>query len=91
MIGVYSTRPRVLGADKGGITRIGRDEIPVAIVGIGPVNVTAKGDPVRRGDLLVSSALPGRAIRAGRNPRVGTVVGKALAELPSGGGVTTCS
>ena len=42
LIGVYSTRPAVLGADKGGITRVGKQEIPVAITGIVPVKATAQ-------------------------------------------------
>jgi hypothetical protein len=86
VMGVYSTRPAVLGADKGGVTRVGADEIPVAITGIVPVKVTAANGAIRPGDLLVTSREPGRAMRASANPRVGTVVGKALGALPRGRG-----
>jgi hypothetical protein len=87
LIGVYSTRPGVLGADKGGITRVGRDDVPVAITGIVPVKVTARNGAIRPGDLLTSSSIPGRAMNAGANPRIGTVLGKALGALPRGNGV----
>jgi hypothetical protein len=86
VIGVYSTRPAVLGADKGGITRVGKDDVPVAITGIVPVKVTAQNGPIRPGDLLTSSGSPGRAMNAGRNPAVGTVLGKALGFLARGQG-----
>jgi hypothetical protein len=87
LIGVYSTRPAVLGADKGGVTRVGKDEIPVAITGIVPVKVTAENGAIKPGDLLTSSSLPGRAMNAGRNPAVGTVLGKSLGALARGRGV----
>jgi hypothetical protein len=86
LIGVYSTRPAVLGADKGGITRVGTQDIPVAITGIVPVKVTAQNGQIRPGDLLTSSGIPGRAMNAGRNPAVGTVLGKALGFLSRGQG-----
>jgi hypothetical protein len=87
LIGVYSTRPAVLGADKGGIARVGKQEIPVAITGIVPVKVTAENGPIRPGALLTSSSLLGRAMSAGPNPRIGTVLGKALGTMLRGDGV----
>jgi hypothetical protein len=86
LIGVYSTRPGVLGADKGGITRVGKNDIPVAITGIVPVKVTTQNGAIRPGDLLTSSGLPGRAMNAGRSPAVGIVLGKALGFLMRGSG-----
>jgi hypothetical protein len=86
VIGVYSTRPAVLGADKGGVTRVGKQEIPVAITGIVPVKVTTQNGAIRPGDLLTSSRIPGRAMNAGRTPAIGTVLGKALGFLPRGHG-----
>jgi hypothetical protein len=87
LIGVYSTRPAVLGADKGGVTRVDKGELPVAITGIVPVKVTAENGPIRPGDLLTTSSTPGRAMYAGTNPPVGTVLGKALGFLAHGQGV----
>ena len=62
------------------------DEIPLAVVGIVPCKVSAENGPIRPGDLLVTSSTPGHAMRD-RDPAVGTVLGKALEEMPSGTGV----
>jgi hypothetical protein len=87
LIGVYSTRPAVLGADRGGITRVGRNDVPVAITGIVPVKASAENGGIRPGDLLTSASLRGRAMRAGLRPAVGTVLGKSLGVLQQGRGV----
>jgi hypothetical protein len=55
-------------------------EIPVAVVGIVPCKVTSEGGPIRPGDLLVTSSTPGHAMRD-LDPKVGTVLGKALEPL----------
>jgi hypothetical protein len=86
LIGVYSTRPAVLGADKGGVTRVGKKDVPVAITGIVPVKATAANGPIHPGDLLTSSMVPGRAMRAGLDPPQGTVLGKSLGFLRRGRG-----
>jgi len=62
------------------------DEIPLAVVGIVPCKVSAENGPIRVGDLLVTSATPGHAMRDD-NPRPGSIVGKALASLESGTGI----
>lgn len=62
------------------------DEVPVAVVGRVPCKATAENGPIRIGDLLVTSSTPGHAMRDD-DPRVGTVLGKALEALPSGTGV----
>ncbi|MBN1824699.1 MAG: hypothetical protein JW958_00450 [Candidatus Eisenbacteria bacterium] len=62
------------------------DEIPLAVVGIVPCKVSAENGAVRPGDLLVTSATPGHAMRDDE-PRTGTVLGKALEPLASGTGV----
>ncbi len=101
--GIYSTRPGFIGSERDWDRPTGRDdedigtytleemaaefdEIPVAVVGIVPCKVSAENGPVSPGDLLVTSGTPGHAMRDG-NPRVGTVVGKALEPLNSGRGV----
>jgi hypothetical protein len=61
------------------------DEIPMAVVGIVPCKVSAENGPIRPGDLLVTSATPGHAMRDS-DPGVGTVLGKALERLESGTG-----
>ena len=94
VVGVYSTRPAVLGADKAGETRVDPGDIPVAIVGIVPTKVSAENGPIRPGDLLTTAALPGHAMKA--SPVVvsgaslyatGTILGKALDPLERGTGL----
>ncbi|MCI0406775.1 MAG: hypothetical protein L0209_12060, partial [candidate division Zixibacteria bacterium] len=62
------------------------NEIPLAVVGIVPCKVSAENGAIHPGDLLVTSGTPGHAMRDD-DPKVGTVVGKALGELSSGTGV----
>src|SRR5438067_3941981 len=85
--GVYSTRPAVLGADKGGESRVDADEVPLAIVGIVPTKVSAENGPIRPGDLLTTAATPGHAMKASRPYEPGTLLGKALEPLREGTGV----
>jgi hypothetical protein len=61
-------------------------EIPMAVVGIVPCKVSAENGAVRPGDLLVTSATPGHAMRDD-NPKTGTVLGKALGSLNAGTGL----
>jgi hypothetical protein len=63
------------------------DRVPLAIVGIVPVKVSAENGSILPGDLLVTSSTPGHAMKAGPNPPVGTVIGKALGTLAEGKGV----
>lgn len=85
VVGVYSTQPGFVGGlpVEGPIT----GTIPLAIVGIVPVKVSAESGVVHPGDLLVASSIPGHAMKAGSNPPVGTVIGKALEKFDSGTGV----
>jgi hypothetical protein len=85
VIGVYSTQPGVLAGAPD--TDDPLSGIPVAITGIVPCKVSAENGAIHRGDLLVTSSIPGHAMRAGDNPPQGTVLGKALGELKSGTGV----
>jgi hypothetical protein len=83
--GVYSTRPGFVGGQpvEGKIA----GTIPLAVVGVVPVKVSAENGPIHPGDLLVASSTPGHAMKAGPNPPQGTVIGKALAGLSTGTGV----
>jgi hypothetical protein len=51
-----------------------------------PVKVSAENGAIRPGDLLVTSSIPGYAMKAGSNPPQGTVIGKALEGLDQGTG-----
>lgn len=87
--GVYSTEPGYLAGvdidDDGNLLET--DKIPLAVVGIVPVKVSAENGAILPGDQLVASDTPGHAMRAGEDPRVGTVIGKALEALEEGTGM----
>jgi hypothetical protein len=85
--GVFSTKPGVLATEWGmAETRAGR--IVVAMLGIVPCKVTAENGPIAPGNLLVTSSVPGRAMKGtDRNRMLGAVLGKAMAPLAGGLGV----
>lgn len=83
--GVYSTKPGFIGGRPINGDMVGH--IPLAVVGIVPVKVTAENGPIRPGDLLTASSTPGHAMKAGANPVAGTLIGKALGKLKDGSGV----
>ena len=62
--------------------------VPLAVVGIVPVKVSAENGAIEPGDLLVASDTPGHAMRASDAPN-GTVIGKALSGLERGTGIVT--
>ncbi len=88
LAGIYSTRPGMIGAEKGGASRVDEDDLPVAIVGIVPTKVSAENGTIRVGDLLTTSSTPGYAMRCRGGQRcVGAIVGKALERLKGSKGI----
>jgi hypothetical protein len=85
VVGVYSTHPGFVGGSSGDADPAGK--VPLAIGGIVPVKASAENGPIQPGDLLVASSTPGHAMKAGPNPAVGTVLGKALESLEGGSGL----
>jgi hypothetical protein len=84
--GIYSTKPGTLGRRQTGPKN--PDEVPMAMIGIVPTNVSAENGPIHRGDLLVSSSTIGYAMKGtDRSRMTGAVIGKALGNLESGKGV----
>ena len=83
--GVYSTQPGFVGGQpvEGEVA----GTIPLAVVGVVPVKVSAENGTIRPGDLLVTSSISGYAMKAGANPPQGTVIGKALGKLEAGTGI----
>jgi hypothetical protein len=64
------------------------NRLPVALVGKVYCKVDAEYGAVEVGDLLTTSATPGHAMKANDPMKAfGTVIGKALADLPSGKGL----
>ena len=86
--GIFSTKPGVLATPFEMDDRRLTKEIPLAVVGIVPCKVSAENGPIERGDLLVTSSMPGVAMKGtDRTRMLGAVVGKALGQLHSGSGV----
>lgn len=84
--GIYSTKPGTVGRRQK--TPFSADEVPMAMMGIVPVNATAENGSIRPGDLLVTSSTIGFAMKGtDRAKMVGAVVGKALGYLQSGTGI----
>jgi hypothetical protein len=92
IFGVISTQPGFLlntQRDPGEIKLF-----PVALCGRVPCKVVDENGPIKRGDLLTSSSIPGHAMKS--SPinmgdenlfRPGTIIGKALSGLESGKGI----
>jgi hypothetical protein len=84
--GVFSTKPGTVGRRQ--TTAKTPEEVPMAMVGIVPVKVTAGNGPIHTGDLLVTSSEAGYAMKGiNREQMLGAVIGKALNSLESGKGV----
>jgi hypothetical protein len=77
VVGVYATKPGVLLSERD-VDADHSDMVPMGVVGVIPTKVSGENGPIRRGDLLVTSSRAGHAMRAGDNPPVGSVIGKAL-------------
>lgn len=86
--GVYSTKPGVLASTHPLEPQKFEGEVPLAMFGIVPCKVSAENGPIHRGDLLVSAATPGYAMKGTDKDRMlGAIIGKALEPLPDGKGV----
>ena len=85
--GIYATKPGIVGKRTDNTEKLGK-QIPMAIIGIVPTKVSAENGAIKRGDLLVSSATLGYAMKGtDRSRMLGAVVGKAMGSLESGTGV----
>lgn len=59
--GIYSTKPGMVGRRQQG--KGNSPEVPMAMIGIVPTKVSAENGPIERGDLLVTSATEGYAMK----------------------------
>jgi hypothetical protein len=86
--GVHSTKPAFLGGDRAEGPGAGR--APLAVLGVVPAKASTENGPIRPGDLLTTSSLPGHAMRCDGVERCfGRTVGKALTGLSAETGVVT--
>ena len=64
------------------------EQAPLALAGMVVLcKVDATEFPIEVNDLLMGSSLAGHAMRAGENPRLGSVIGKALEPFARGTGI----
>jgi len=86
--GIYSTKPGLVGRRQSADPKANSTAIPMAMVGIVPTKVTAENGPIKTGDILVASSVPGHAMKGtDRSLFSGAIVGKALGKLETGTGV----
>ncbi len=79
--------PGLIGIVAGEAGKVWTAEAPIALPGtIVLCHVDATYGAIAANDLLVASPTPGHAMRAGENPRQGSVVGKALEPWEAGTG-----
>jgi hypothetical protein len=80
--------PLVVGIAAGDPGQVWRGTAPVALAGtVVSCRADATAAPIAAGDLLVSSALPGHAMKAPEGAAPGTIVAKALEPLAAGTGL----
>ena len=81
--GVYATKPGILLTEEDIDTDIS-DKVPMGVVGVIPTKVCIEGGEIKRGDLLVTSSIPGVAMKADiEKVKPGQVIGKALENFNS--------
>jgi hypothetical protein len=84
--GVYATKPGLLLTEKNAVENQLQDMVPMGVIGVIPTKVCLEGGAIKRGDLLVTSSVPGVAMKADLDKvRVGQVIGKALADYTGDG------
>jgi hypothetical protein len=83
--GVYATKPGVLLTERH-VDADHSDMVPMGVVGVIPTKVSAENGSIKRGDLLVTSTIPGHAMRGtDRGRMLGAIVGKALEDVEGPG------
>ncbi len=83
--GVYATKPGVLLTSENVNADI-TDHVPMGVIGIIPTKVSGENGPIAVGDLLVTSATPGHAMKGDPDKlRFGNVLGKAMESFNTGG------
>jgi hypothetical protein len=76
--GVYATKPGVLMTEED-IEADLSGKVPMGVLGVIPTKVCLEGGEIKRGDLLVTSSIPGVAMKADMDKvKPGQVIGKAL-------------
>jgi hypothetical protein len=84
--GVYATKPGVLLTEKNAEQNDLESMVPMGVIGVIPTKVCLEGGAIKRGDLLVTSSIPGVAMKADTDKvKIGQVLGKALQDYNGNG------
>ena len=82
--GVYATQPGIMLTDKNAEQDDLEQMVPMGVIGVIPTKVCLEGGAIKRGDLIVTSSLPGVAMKADpEKVKIGQVIGKALQDYNS--------
>ncbi|HEY8398557.1 MAG TPA: hypothetical protein VIK80_11505, partial [Flavihumibacter sp.] len=85
--GVYATKPGVLLTEENATVGDLSTGVPMGVIGVLPTKVCLEGGPIKRGDLIVTSSIPGVAMKGDPDKvKIGQVLGKALQDY-SGNGI----
>jgi hypothetical protein len=84
--GVYATKPGLSLTEQNAVQNQLDQMAPMGVIGVIPTKVCLEGGAIKRGDLLVTSSIPGVAMKADpEKVKVGQVLGKALQNYDSAG------
>lgn len=84
--GVYATKPGLYLTEENAVEYQLERMVPMGVIGVIPTKVCGEGGPIRRGDMLVTSSVPGVAMKADPDKvKVGQVIGKALQDFDGQG------
>lgn len=88
VMGIYSTRPGIVGRRQRSNQSHMKEEVPMAMIGVVPTKVCTEGGAIRPGDLLVTSSRLGYAMKGMDRTRLtGAIIGKALEHLDKDTGI----
>jgi hypothetical protein len=80
--GVYATKPGLMLTERDATADQLNDMVPMGVIGVIPTKVCLEGGEIKRGDLIVTSSIPGVAMKADPDKvKVGQVIGKALQDF----------
>jgi len=84
--GVYATKPGVLLTEHNAEQDQLQAGVPMGVIGVIPTKICTEGGAIKRGDMLVTSSLPGIAMKADPDKvKPGQVIGKALQDYNGDG------
>lgn len=84
--GVYATKPGVLLTEQTVAQSGVQNGVPMGVIGVIPTKVCMEGGAIKRGDLIVTSSIPGVAMKADPDKvKIGQVIGKALQDYDGSG------